>query len=157
MATESPCTPMREHPITSPIWDCSITMIEAFFPEESDKASTVHACIERMPSACALGLWSSSVASPDADKAGTVYTTEEIQKMIDNPIQSKAGRRHRESERNEKSQHLQQADVCSVRVRYNDVHMFLDRDTKERSHWSNGDFHLSTAQIKSILVSGECW
>jgi hypothetical protein len=99
-----------------------------------------------------MGLWSAYVALPGTKGIEIAYTTEDIKHMIDNnPATSIANHTSRLASRRKSSKYTHQADVCSVRVRYDDVHMFLDRDNKERNHWSKGDFCLSTAQIKSIL------
>lgn len=152
MSNESPCTPTKEHHISSPIWDCSITVIEAFLSDNSGEEYSIHACIERLSSNLTSGLWSTHVAVPGTTETETVYTTEDIKRMIDNnPAAPEARRASRMATRRKASRYIHQADVRSVRVRYNDFHMFLDRDERERNHWSRGSFHLTTAQIKSIL------
>jgi hypothetical protein len=152
MPNRSPYTPTEEHPISSPIWDCSITAIEVFFLEESGETNSVHACIERMSST------RTSADIPGTAEGGTAYTAEDIKRMIDNdPGSSKGGRAFRGSTRRRVSYCAPRVDVCSVRVRYNNIHMFLDRDVVERNHWSNASLHLSTEQIKSILSFEGFW
>jgi hypothetical protein len=132
------------------IEDCSITALEAFFLQESRDASPIYACIERMSSTCTASAASSTVENY------IVYTPEDVKRMIDSDLSlSEVGSGIRGFTRDGESDWMQRVDVCSVRILYNDVHMFLDRDLVERDYWSNKTFHLSTEQIKKTLSVDE--
>jgi hypothetical protein len=131
------------------IKDCSITALEAFFLQESRDASPIYTCIERMSSTC-----TTAASSPVENYI--VYMPEDLKRMIDSdPSSSEVGSGICGFNRERESNSMQRVDVCSVRILYNDVHMFLDRDLVERDYWSNKTFHLSTEQIKKTISLDE--
>jgi hypothetical protein len=181
---KAPCTPTQNHHIESPIWDCSITAVEAFFSDEPDKGDMLHACIER--ESWTGKKWPSNniEGSSGATQKCSIFTTTDIERMIDNiPSASTTCRVSRVLTRNDTSRKIDKVTVCSVRVWYNDAAMFVDwcqtihyinlqattarrsafllfdnRDESDWHSWRRGDFILSTAEIKSIAkVCGTLW
>jgi hypothetical protein len=141
---------MVNQPLHLQIEDCSITALEAFFLQKSEEASPIYACIERMSLTCTATAASSPVENY------IVYMPEDVKRMIDSdPSSSEVGSGICGFNRERESNCMQRVDVCSVRILYNDVHMFLDRDLVERDYWSNKTFHLSTEQIKKTLSLDE--
>lgn len=146
MPLDSPSTPTQDHDISSPIWDCCITAVEVLFPGTPPDGDPVHACIEYDPSVC---LWTTYIAVPGGQEAYTTYTKEDIKSMLDHdPTASESrGRTRGINSRRKRCE----GRVCSVRVRYKNMEVFLDRDEKEPHHWCREDLSLSTLQIKDIL------
>lgn len=126
-------TPSQRNDISSPIWDCSITAVEAFFYDKPEKGEVLHACIEQES-------WTGSKWTAGG-------------KLIDNTSSaSKGNGASRILARRDTSHNVQQAVVCSVRVYYNRTHMFLDRDEDDWHSWRRGDFVLSTREVKNMLA-----
>jgi hypothetical protein len=154
---KAPCTPTQDHHIESPIWDCSITAVEAFFSDEPDKGDMLHACIERESWTGKKWRSNNIEGSSGATQQCSIFTTTDIERMIDNiPSASTTCRVSRVLTRHT-SRKIDKVMVCSVRVWYNDAAMFVDRDESDWHSWRRGDFILSTAEIKSMLkYVGHC-
>lgn len=151
--TENTETPVEEHHISSPIWECSIQAIEVFFPEDEGEIEWMPVCIERISP---LEVWYSDPDACCTDAFVKLYTTKDIKEMIGN--NRNASKEHRRySTRRSTSYHADEGYVCSVRVWYGSKQMFLDRGEAETNHWSREaltTLGLSTERIKSMLSYG---
>ena len=154
----SPCTLTQDHPIASPIWECSISAVEAFFADEPEEGGILHACIERESWTGKKWRSKDDQGSSGATQKCSVFTTKDIERMIDNiPSASVTSRVSRVLTRHDTSHKIDKVTVCSVRVWYNDAAMFVDRDESDWHSWRRGDFLLSTGEIKSMLkYVGHC-
>jgi hypothetical protein len=147
-----PCTPTQDHHIASPIWDCSISAVEAFFSDEPEEGDMLHACIERESWTGRKWRFNDNQGSSNDMQKCSIFTTKDIERMIDNiPSAPTSHRVSRVLTRHDTSHKIDKVTVVSVRVWYNDAAMFVDRDKLDWHSWRRGDFILSTGEIKSML------
>lgn len=133
-----------EHDIDSPFWNCTITAIEIFYSNEDANNDSIHGLIEKESDSSEQWLLYTEGNT-------RYYTTDEVIDMISNdpnprPSSTRRMIRYRPSRRTNTEV------VYSVRLKYNKVQFFVDRDKGRWHHWSKDAFALSTAQIKDILL-----
>jgi hypothetical protein len=143
-----------EHHPASPIWDVTITAIEAFYPGEKAQDPISHALIVRIP--CLRNEWGTItyVNIPGTRDQWPRYSTSDIKQMVMN-LSDIAGNLYstRASSRLKQCERVEQATVSSVRVQYNGKHMFLDRDGTCWRSTRNDGLVLSTADVIAVLSS----
>jgi hypothetical protein len=144
----------EEHSPNSPIWEVAITGIEVFYSGETAESPLSQALIVPSPLGGDDWFTITCVSIPDTTESWPQYSTANIKHMIENPLVSStthssprvSGRRSRDAK-------VEKALVHSVRVKYNERHMFLDRDDSSWHSITGETLVLSTADILAILSS----
>jgi hypothetical protein len=148
------CKDVTEHPLESPIWDVIITGIEVFYPGETVESPLSHALIVEDP--LVTGEWGpiAPVKIPGTTNSWPRYSTKNIKDMVKIPSTlSTAYSSRRLSDRRSKHPQVDNAMVCSVRVRYDKAAMFLERDDSTWLSSNGGGPVLTTEQIVDFLPS----
>jgi hypothetical protein len=149
-----PCKDITKHSLESPIWDVTITAIEVFYPGETVESPLSHALIVEDP--LVAGEWGpmGPVKIPGTTDSWPRYSTKNIKDMVKIPSTlSTAYTSRRLSERRFKDPQVDNAMVCSVRVRYDKAVMFLERDGSTWLSSNGGGPVLTTEQIVNFLPS----
>ncbi|KAH3938458.1 hypothetical protein HBH53_257620 [Parastagonospora nodorum] len=145
-------THLAEHALDSPVWEITITGIEVFYPGETVDSPLVHALI--VQDSQRANEWGSvcPISVPGIAERWPGYSPADIKHMIANTSAlTTATSSSRASRRLVKHEKVDKATVCSVRVKYNDKHMFLDRKESQWYSLSGEKPVLSTAEILAIL------
>jgi hypothetical protein len=137
----------KEHDPRSPIWESEVIAVEAFYSED-------HTYIQRDLKTTSRWRCNAEFKIPGSTETDSYYTTNEIQRMIDNHSTSKQavslscrGRRHVEEK-------ISKANVISVLLWYDGKYEYFNRDNANRSLWRNNDDKIIyTTDVKAILHS----
>jgi hypothetical protein len=146
------CKDVKKHSLKSPIWDVAVTGIEVFYPGETIQSSLSHALIVEVPQVAKEWGPMRPVRIPGTTEIWPRYSTTNIKDMVRGPsIFSTAYSSLRRSERRSKHPKVDNAMICSVRVRYNEKNMFLEKDGCIWQSTNGKGPILTTEQIVGIL------